>query len=200
MANIPYSNRQRAARRAIRAEGAARAILEEDTASGGQARQAAADAEFHEAEKKVQGLYEAARLAAEHQLQDARQRIADQASHDLHEATQDHATAQHKANYQYTTSKEKIEGDFKESRWTITTIYDADKKVAREQSAQAESRAEAAVNKVVHSHQEAEKLLSVWRLVDLEPLLAPTSFDNELDPARAMQECVVLASTKLLEL
>jgi len=200
MANLPYSDRQRTALRAISAEGAARAILEEDTASGGQARQAAADTEFQEAQRRVQGLYEAARQATERQLQDARQCIAEQASHDLQEATQDHATAQHKANYQYTTAKEKIESDFKESRWTITTIYDADKKVAREQRAQAESRAEAAVNKVLHSHQEAEKLLAVWRLLDLTPTLAPTSFDNEPDPARAMQECVVLASTKLLEL
>lgn len=200
MANTPYSDRQRAALRAIIAEGAARAILEEDTAAGFAARQTAAESEFQEAQGKIQGLYEAARQAAERQLQDSRQRVAEQAGHDLHEATQDHATVQHKSNYQYTTSKEKIEGDFKESRWTITTIYDSDKKVAKEQRAQADGRAEVAVNKVVHAHQEAEKLLTVWRLLDLAPMLAPTSFDTEPDPARAMQECVVLANTKLMEM
>src|SRR5260370_31565428 len=140
MATIPLSERQRSALRELVLLSANRAQAESDTETGSKARSDAADAEFQEAQRNIQSRFDAALAAAEGQAQAARQCIAADHDEELALASADFNRAQPKARHLHAATKEQLEADFKEARWTISTIDDADKKVAKEQRAPTETR------------------------------------------------------------
>ena len=200
MATILLSERQRSALGELVLLSASRAKAEEETESASKARTEAADQEFQEAQKKIQSLFDAALAAAESQAQEARLRMSSQYDQDLAQASGDFNRTQAKARHMHSSTKERLEADFKESRWTISTIYDADKKVAKEQRATTESRTEAALTRLVHLNQEAKKLLEEWNLPELEAVPAQLPIEGEEDPNQALQRCSVWANTKLQEM
>jgi hypothetical protein len=200
MPTIPLSERQREGLHELVLLSASRAQAETDTEAASKARTEAADQEFQEAQRKIQNQFDAALAAAEHQAQDARLRIKAQHDQDLAQATAEFNRAQARARHMHHTTKEKLEADFKESRWTISTIYDADKKVAKEQRATTESRTEAALTRISNLNLEAKKLLGEWNLTDLEAVPAHLPIEGEEDPNQALQRCSVWANTKVQEM
>src|SRR6516225_6563928 len=200
MATIPLSERQRSALRELVLLSASRAQAETDTEAASKARTETADQEFQEAQRKIQNLFDAALAAAERQAQDARLRIGAQHDQDMAQATAEFNRAQAKARHMHTTAKEKLEADFKESRWTISTIYDADKKVAKEQRTTTETRTEAALTRIINLNLDSKRLLDEWNLTDLEAVPTHLPIEGEEDPNQALQRCSVWANTKLQEM
>jgi DNA segregation ATPase FtsK/SpoIIIE, S-DNA-T family len=200
MATIPFHDRQRQALQELVELSAWRARAEVEVAEANSARTEASDRDYHSARERIQRDFEQARHAAENRLADEMQRVTDAYEQDKNIAAQANSSAQHKARYLFTITREKIEADFKESRWTISTVYDSDKKVAKEQRAKMESRAESAVNKIAGVHQDARMLLVKWKLDDLIPEPAVRRFSSDFDPFQAMQQCQVLAQTRLQEM
>jgi hypothetical protein len=195
----PMCERQRAALRELIRQAAVRAQAEVDTETGFRTRNEAAERELQENQTKIQALYDGAAASADRQVEEARQRIAAEFEQDHGAAQLESSRAQLRANHLYKVSKEKIEADFKESRWTITTVFDADKKVAKEQRATTETRADAAAAKILSVHEQARKLMSDWQLADITavPVSHPLPED---DPSRGMQQCSVSATSRFQEL
>ena len=200
MATIPLSERQRSALRELVLLSASRAQAETDTEAASKARTETADQEFQEAQRKIQNLFDAALAAAERQAQDARLRIGAQHDQDMAQATAEFNRAQAKARHMHTTAKEKLEADFKESRWTISTIYDADKKVAKEQRTTTETRTEAALTRIINLNLDSKRLVDEWNLADIEAVPTHLPIEGEEDPNQALQRCSVWANAKLQEM
>jgi hypothetical protein len=200
MTRSPLSEKQRLALRELKELAAARAQAEVDTESGFRSRNEVAEQEYEEAQRRIGSLHESARSAAEREVEESRQRISQEYDQDRALIAQDLSSAQARSRHIYATTKEKEETDFKESRWTITTVYDADKKVAKEQRLKSESRTEAAISRIAHLRQEARELLGRWRLTDLAPVPVDAPVEGEEDPINALQQCTVVAGTRVAEL
>ena len=72
--------------------------------------------------------------------------------------------------------------DFKETRWTIGTMYEAGKKVARDQLVEAQLRAKTAVEQLQVQQQEALVQLQDWQFANALPLF------NQLSQAASAPE------------
>src|SRR5262249_33643757 len=152
--------------------------------------------------QQTESRFATAQAAAERQLQEGRQRLTVQFENDHGAAAQEYSGAKHKANYLYTLGKEKTEADFKESRWTITTLYDSDKTYSKEQLANTPAKISAAVGKIASCQETSVGLLIGWKMADLmqiAPGLGPDGSSPEQqrldqdDPFKALQQCETTA-------
>ena len=116
-----------------------------------------------------------------------------------HKANTDFAAAKQNAVRDYNDGKGTLESEFQEARWTIDTVYESDKKVARDQLVEAEASCKDAVEKLRTERDLAKRLCRRWTFVGplrgsgevkLEPAGVP-------DPFKAMQECLDRAQADL---
>src|SRR5262249_1703381 len=193
MASPPLSERQRAALRDLVQEAAARAQREQETDRVFRSATDAAQTEHAEARARLEEHFASEQAAAEQRFEEARTGIATQFETDHRAAAQEYSAAKHRANYLYTTAKDKIESDFKESRWTITTLYDSDKKVAKEQHSKTQAKIDATLPKVDASYQDSFHLLIRWQMADLNPAINEHAAAGQADPFHTLQQCAVKA-------
>src|SRR5207244_467126 len=87
-----------------------------------------------------------------------------------HQAQQDHQKAKQRAISTYVESKGKVEADYKEARWTINTVYEADKKVARDQIVLIQRQTKTQREDLLKRKLQAQKLVDRWDLARDLPL------------------------------
>lgn len=194
------SERQRLALRELIAQAAERVRAEEATAETFRVSKEAADKEHRQLLDRLEKQFTHAFLAADEKVQIARELAVSQHETEHRALTQEFSGAKHKAKYIYSTSKERIETEFKESRWTIHTIYDSDKKASKDQLAKTQSKVEASYTKVKEFHQEALNQLNEWKMTGLEPTTVENQVSGEIDPFKALQQCSVQAGKRAVEL
>src|SRR5262249_5149193 len=150
---MPWSEQQRQALRAFRQAIADRAQREGDIVGEEQSRQRGTE-DHHAAEKKrVEGQHAAGQAGALSHADHARQRLHDLHQKRLGDIEREHGLAREKHLGEYNATKDKMETEFREARWTTTTVYDADKRVAREQMMEA----------ITSCKELLRKLLAQWR-------------------------------------
>src|SRR5438445_5028139 len=194
MANQPLSERQRSALRDLVRHAAARAQDEHEIEAAFRAGSEAAEREHRQACDRLQAQFDAALNGADRVREEARTRITGQFETEHRGAAAEYSAAKHKANYLLTTAKEKLEADFKESRWTITTIFDSDKKVAKEQYAATQTKIDTTLAKVDALYQDCFHLLIRWQMADLNPAVSEHAAAGASDPFKTLQQCATTAA------
>jgi S-DNA-T family DNA segregation ATPase FtsK/SpoIIIE len=188
----PWSERQRSVLRTFRESIAIRARREAEIAAAIAERTQDAEQTFREAKDSLRDALTAAQAQAQ-----AKYDQASQESEDAHQQSQERADAEFAAARQaavreYIDGKRALEAEFAESRWTINTVYESDKKVAREQLVDAERSLKEAVEKLRNQREMARQHCKRWSFIGpLEPAAGvaaePGSF---ADPWKALQECL----------
>jgi S-DNA-T family DNA segregation ATPase FtsK/SpoIIIE len=186
----PLCERLRQALREFKNIAAARARQELEAEAGFRERSQVLEREFHDHVKRIDQAFHEGMAAAEEEVKSARADILSRFEGDEARARQEFEKAKRTGLQNYARGKDHVEADFKESRWTITTVYDAGRKVAKDQFAAAQGRAKAAVERLQEQQQQALQLLQQWQFAnDLTLIASPGSMANEGDLWAALEEC-----------
>ena len=174
---------------------AARARLEMEVESGFRERAQTLEREHKDKLRHIETTYQEEMAAAEQAVTGARADILGQFEGDEARANLEVDKAKRRAQRIYAQGKEQAVADFQESRWSITTVYDSGKKVAKDQYAAAHVRAKTIVQNLQIQQQKALDLLHFWQFADDMPLPGdPSSAVNAADPWEAMQRCAAQGS------
>src|SRR5262249_11941886 len=151
----PLSERLRAAFQAFKEVAAARARLEVETEARFHERTAALEAEHREQLAHITNTYQDGLAAAEEEANEARTNALVLFDGEFSKATQEMEKAKRSALRRYAETKDRIQGDFQESRWTVTTVYDAGRKNSKDQLTAAQDRAQLSGEQLIARQNEA---------------------------------------------
>lgn len=194
-----FCERQRLALRDFKHVAAARAELETAT-----------ETEFHGCKERLEGEYQKRRAEIEEDYQDdlaaadseaeqARLAIESQFEEDDFRLQEEFENAKKTAIERYVKGKKTAEADFKDSRWTITTLYESGRKVAKDQFAEAQTRAKSAVEHLAAQEKQALALLGDWQFDEgLPDLKQPGAITS--DPWQALNMCSAQGTNFLSQL
>jgi hypothetical protein len=194
----PWGEKQRAALRAFREAVAVRARREEEIAVGSEARTREVEQEFQRAREAVEAAAAQAQGEAQGRAEMARQEAESRHDAEQKQADVNFGTAKHTAVREYRDAKAGLEREFQEARWTIDTVYESDKKVARDQLADAEKSCKDAVEKLRTQRDSARHLWQRWGFDSPLPLPeAKVELGSVADPWQALQGCLDQADADL---
>ncbi|HZZ78812.1 MAG TPA: FtsK/SpoIIIE domain-containing protein, partial [Gemmataceae bacterium] len=195
---MPWSEQQRQALRAFRAAISDRARREADIAGEEQARQRDTEAHFAREKDRVEVQHANAQAGASSHAEHARQRLREQQQKRLADIEREHGLARDQYIADYNATKNKMEAEFREARWTTTTVYDADKRVAKEQMVEAITSCKELMRKLLAHWRQGRELIENLEFLDDIPPLDPKeiSVDGE-DPWQRMLECADQAALDL---
>jgi hypothetical protein len=187
-----WSERQRAALRAFREAVAVRAVREEEIAVGTAERTRGADVEFRQTKDALRDALAQAQAAAQTKAADSRREVQTRKEETKVRAQTEFTTAKQNAVREYNDGKHALETEFQEARWTIDTVYESDKKVARDQLADAEKQCKDAVEKLRAERDIARNHCKHWTFVGPLRSTSSAALDPGAvpDPFTAMQECL----------
>ncbi len=187
----PWCERQREALHAFRKAIEARAQRERALVEGIESRTQAAEQRHGAEKKRLENEYAGAQAEAVTHAEQSRRRM--QELHDERRAQieREYKQAKDKLEQDYYQTKTKQEAEFRESRWTTTTVYEADKRVAKEQMTEATSSCKSLLRRLLGDWRAGRKLIdSLAFLDDISPLDPKEVVINEdEDPWQRMQEC-----------
>src|SRR5207248_9169361 len=112
-----------------------------DTENSFRERTGALEADHHRQLDEVTQEYQAGLAAAEQEANEARTRALVAFDGEATRATEEMAKVKRAALHRYADGKEAVQAEFQETRWTVTTVYDAGRKNAKDQLAAAQERA-----------------------------------------------------------
>jgi hypothetical protein len=177
---------------------AARARLELETENSFRERTQAIELEYQDEIQRIESAYQDGMTAAQQAHDEARTTILALFNGDQTRATQEADKAKRGAIHRYAEAKEKAQADFQESRWTITTLHDAGRKVAKDQLVAAQTRARVTVDHLQTQQNQALLLLQQWQFANDLPLAGvPGDMAHAADPGEAMQKCAALGTDLL---
>jgi hypothetical protein len=201
MTNTLLADRQRAALRELSQLAAARARGEADTETGFKNRNEAAEREFRESRSRIDAALAAAQTAANQALKDTTATVTKQFDEQHTACNRAYGAMRLKTSEQYKTAKEKCETDFKETRWTVKAVFEADKKVAEDQHAAVQRLVGTTMQKLEATGQAALRLLKGWGLEDIRAGLEAQALPVEApEPVAALEQCDATAAAQLAEL
>lgn len=186
----PLSERLRQVLRDFRALAGARARLEAATESEFRQRSEAVERVWQSEQKRIDKAHTEGTAAAQEQAARTRARIEAQLRDEDQRARAEYERAKKEALHGYAVARENTEAEFKEARWTIGTLYEAGKKVARDQLQEAQLRAKNAIEALQEQQQQALAQLQEWHLANALPLFNQLSqAANAEDPWAALDAC-----------
>jgi hypothetical protein len=194
-----WSERQRTALRGFREAIALRARREEEIANGTTERTRDADDDFVRAKESLHDRLTAAQAAASSKADAARQLVESRHQENKQRTDNDFGAAKQTAAREYTEGKTALEAEFEEARWTINTVYESDKKVARDKLTEAEKSCKDAVEKLRDQRSAAKQLCKRWTYIWPLPGAGALKIDaaSIADPWKAMQECLDRSQAEL---
>jgi hypothetical protein len=132
----PWSERQRQALRTLVQEAAVRAKEEVAVQAGFTQRSTAIEQERVDAERRVAEEFERERVELEQSLETTRATLQAEYQHQVEQTSAEYYQLKEAARAEARDAKERIEQEFKEARWTTQTLFEADKKVAKDHMVQ----------------------------------------------------------------
>ncbi len=159
-----WSERQRQAWREFLAAVEKRAALEAEVASGKTQRELENEQEYQDALAQYEVDSRANLGAFEKKKHETLDGLAGKYAAALNKAKSEYQGGRQKANDDYAAQKAQLEADFKESRWTIGTIREADAKNSQDQLSQQQQEAGAQVAKIESQRKQALETLKTWKL------------------------------------
>ncbi len=195
---MPWCERQRQALRAFRQAIADRARRETEIAGEEQSRQRLLEEHYADEKKRVESEHASAQAGALSRAEHGRQRLQDAHQKRAADIERDHAAVAEKHLHEYNAAKSAMEAEFRESRWTTTTVYEADKRVAREQMVEAVTSCKELLRKLLAQWRTARGILENLEFLEDIPPLDPAEISiDEGDPWRRMQDCADQATLDL---
>jgi hypothetical protein len=187
---VPLSEQLRQALRDFKQVAAARARLEMETETGFRERSQAIEQEHQADIEGVEQTYQDELAAAQREFDETRTHIQALFDGDATRATQEAEKAKRTAIRRYAEGKERAQAEFQEARWTITTMHEAGRKVAKEQLAAAQAHARLTGEQLAAQQQQVRALLEQWGFAeDLNDVTAPSGLVQSADPWDALQSC-----------
>ncbi|MCI0640979.1 MAG: hypothetical protein L0Y72_07630 [Gemmataceae bacterium] len=194
----PLSERQRQALRDFKQAAAARARQEIETETSYKERTHALERDFQERTSDIERSYRDGIADLQTTTDQTRARLLQEALTQERTARKTFEKAKRDAAHAYAEAKEQTLADFKETRWTVTTMFDAGRKVARDQLNEAHVRAKTAVEQLAAQQQEALELLQFWQFANELPAKKQASpAAQAADPWQGLQTCATQANSCL---
>lgn len=181
-----WSDKQRRAWKAFLDAVAARAAGEADVASGYTQRDIDIDQEYQDTLARHGEESSTGGSAFEKRKQETLAAVAGKYDTALDKARSDFAAAKQKAIDDYEAQKAQLEADFKESRWTIGTIREADAKNSQEVLSQQQQEAGVQVSKIESQRKQSIQTLRTWKL-EVDDKAPPPGPPKNADPWQALQ-------------
>ncbi|MBI2807649.1 MAG: cell division protein FtsK [Planctomycetes bacterium] len=186
----PWSERQRLALRAFRHAVVDRARREREVAEESRTRQSGAERHYAEEKDRVASEYVAARAAAVVRADQARQSLHERQEREREKYRRDGKKKRAKHTEDYKDAKGSLDAEFRDSRWTTVTVYDADKRVAKEQMYEAMNSAKAVLKKLLSQWRVGRALIEKLEFLDEVPDLDPKEIQvGAGDPWAQLQTC-----------
>jgi hypothetical protein len=198
----PWIDRQRTALRAFREAIAIRARREEEIATGSADRTRQAEQDFAKSKESLREALMNGQAAAQARAVVTREQVDTRFQDATQRAQADQSAAKQSAVREYADGKTALAGEFQEARWTIDTVYESDKKVARDQLMEAEKSCKDAVEKLRAQRDVARRQCKRWTFVGPLPAADAVKVDPVTvpDPWVAMQDCLDHAQAELASL
>jgi S-DNA-T family DNA segregation ATPase FtsK/SpoIIIE len=201
MPDILLVDRQRAALQELLGAAVARAGAEAQIETTFRTAKESAEAEFKQAQEAIQQELTTTQQAAVQEFQEATQAITARFEEAHTTAARELSASRLRLRGDFEADQEKIEADYKEANWTITTVYEADKKVAKDLLSERQRYVGSTLQQVAGHHGEALALLDAWGLGEaireLNP--APPTLGAE-DPFVVLKQCAATAQGCLTRL
>jgi S-DNA-T family DNA segregation ATPase FtsK/SpoIIIE len=159
-----WCDRQRRAWQAFLAAVEKRAALEAEVRSGHAQRDLEIEQEYQDSLANYETESQADRAAFEKKKDDTLGALRGKYAAALQKAKGEYQAIRQKANGQFAEQKAQLEADFKESRWTIGTIREADAKNSQDLLSQQQLEAGNQVVKIENQRKQALETLSDWTL------------------------------------
>jgi hypothetical protein len=186
----PWSEQQREALRAFRKAIAVRVQREREFVDGAKARQLDADDHYTREKARVEDEYAVAQADAVARADQTRKQM-----HERHDTERDKLEREHKKGgeknrQKYTAVKTAMETEFRDSRWTTNTVYDADKRTAKDQMSESMTSCKNLLKKVLAEWRAGRTLIEPLDFLDdIAPLDPEQISTGGGDPWHRMQEC-----------
>src|ERR1019366_7027556 len=129
----PWCDRQREALRAFRQAIIARARRERDVTDGAHSRQRATEQRYATEKARVDGEFAGGQADALARAEQTRQEIQERQTRERGKLKREYQKGKEKLQQDYDAEKTRLETEFREARWTTNTVFQADKRVAKEQ-------------------------------------------------------------------
>lgn len=141
--------------------------------------------------------FERDRLAREEQAAAARRELNESCSAEQRRRAAEIAEGKQETIRKYVHRKERARTEFKEARWTITTMNDADRKVARDRVLDLHRRVRAVMETLDAQEREGTELLQRWGLEEEANVPDSPAPPETVDPWNALQRQAALSRETL---
>src|SRR5436190_1081973 len=169
----PWCEQQRIALRAFRKAIAIRSEREHAITAEEQRRRQGT-AEHYAAEKeRVESAFTHAQSEALAQAEQTRTALEQRQQKERRDLKREYVSLKQEITGEYSANKETLEAEFREARWSTHSIYDADKRVAKEAYFEAQSKCKGQLRKQLGHWQTGRKLIDGWDFLDDIPPLDP---------------------------
>jgi DNA segregation ATPase FtsK/SpoIIIE, S-DNA-T family len=184
----PWSDRQRDALRALRQAVAERSRREVDMAREYRNHSEATEQQFVGSKQRIEAALAQAQGEALMRGAQAGQEVQTRYEQEKEAALNDFRHDKHQISRLYYQTKDVLQKDFEESRWTTGTLYEADRKTAKDQQ-QAQQRAcRTLVAKLEQQQQAVQELAARWAFLGPLPEVR-AEYPHAKDPWEALQHC-----------
>jgi S-DNA-T family DNA segregation ATPase FtsK/SpoIIIE len=195
---MPWCERQREAVRAFRQAIVSRAGRELEIADGAQARQHGTEQHYAAEKERVEGEYAGAQADAVTRAEKSRRQLQERHKRECDNLQREKQKGKDKHLQEYAEAKAKLETEFRDSRWTTNAVFEADKRVAKEQMLEASTSCKTLLRKLLGDWRSGRKLIEPLEFLDDIPPLNPKEINiNEGDPWLRMQQCADQARSDL---
>ncbi len=186
----PWCERQRQALRVFRQAIVRRATCEREVAEEAHTRTQTAEERYAEEKQRIENEHTGAQADALAHAEQARLGMQERHGAARKQLDREYVRVRDARVKEYDDAKASLEAEFRDARWTTRTVYDADKRVAREQLNEATASSKALLKKLLAQWRVGRKLIETLRfLKDIPPLDLDEVIVAAGDPWQQMQTC-----------
>jgi S-DNA-T family DNA segregation ATPase FtsK/SpoIIIE len=187
---MPWCERQREGVRAFRQAIVSRARRELEIADGAQGRQGGTQQHYAAEKERVEGEYAGAQANAVTRAEKSRRQLQERHKRECDNLQREKQKGKDKHLQEYAEAKANLETEFRDSRWTTNAVFEADKRVAKEQMLEALTSCKSLLRKLLGDWRSGRKRIEPLEFLDDIPPLNPKEINiNEGDPWLRMQQC-----------
>ncbi len=191
-----WVDRQRTAWRGFLDKVQERAHREAEIRTGFADRTAAIDQDYQSQQAQFESDFQASLVAWEKKKIDTLDQLRGKYDGALDKARAEYQAVKQKAADDYAAERAQLEADFKESRWTIGTVREADNKNSQDQLHQQQQDAGNQIAKIEHARRQAVEVLATWTL-EVDDQAPPANPPKNTDVWQELQSHVAASSDLL---
>ncbi|MSU78014.1 MAG: DNA translocase FtsK [Gemmataceae bacterium] len=185
-----WCEQQRQALLAFRLAITDRARRETEIASEEQSRTRANEQHHAARKQKADSVHAAAQSDAINRVEMNRRQILERQEREREELRQEHEAAREAHLAEYREAKEALEAEFREARWTTGAVYEADKRVAKEQMLEAMASCRELLRKLLVHWRGGRTIIDNLEFLDDIPALDVKAIHiGAGDPFVQIQQC-----------